>query len=75
MCNKCEIFHSKLFHLHHSYKLDKNLNDVFTGFCKEENHIKLCCGLCICKIKDEINGQHKDCDVCKIKDIKDEKIN
>ena len=84
MCNKCEIFHSKLFHLHHSYKLDKNLNDVFTGFCKEENHNEkleffckihnqLCCGLCLCKIKDKGKGQHKDCDVCIIEKIEEEK--
>ena len=68
------------------YNIDKDIEEIFTGFCKEENHIekleylckthnKLCCVACLCKIKDEIYGQHKDCDVCKIKDIKDEKKN
>ena len=42
-------------------------------FCK--NHNKLCCLSCIAKIKGEGIGQHKDCDVFFIKEIKDEKIN
>ena len=42
LCNKCNNFHSKLCENHHTFKLDKNLNEIFTGFCKEENHsIKL----------------------------------
>ena len=84
MCNKCEIFHSKLCHMHHSYKLDNNLNEIFTGFCKEKNHNEkleffckthnqLCCGLCLCKIRDKGKGQHKDCDVCIIEKIEEEK--
>jgi len=86
MCNKCTNYHKGFLENHILYNIDKDLEDIFTGFCKEENHInkleffckthnKLCCGLCICKIKDEIYGQHKDCDVCKIKDIKDGKQN
>jgi len=87
MCNKCINYHNNGFLKNHLlYDINKNLEDIFTGFCKEENHNikleylckthnKLCCGLCVCKIKDEIYGQHKDCDVCKIKDIKDEKKN
>ena len=87
MCNKCEKNHLELFkNLHHIYKLDKNINEIFTGFCKEEYHIdellyfckdhnKLCCAECITKIKDEVNGQHTNCDVCKIKDIEKEKRN
>ena len=84
MCNKCENIHSDLCQYHHSYKLDNNISEIFTGLCKEENHnieIKyfckthniLCCGACIAKIKGEGNGQHSDCKICFIKDIKDEK--
>ena len=82
MCNKCENLHSKLFENHHSFKIDANIKDIFTGFCKEEkhndkleyfckDHNKLCCGLCLCKIKGKGKGQHKDCDVCYIEDIKE----
>ena len=86
MCNKCEKSHSDLFNNHHQFKLDKDINDIFIGFCKEKDHIdkliyfcknhnKLCCASCITKIKDEINGQHTDCNVCIIKDIENEKKN
>ena len=86
MCNKCTNLHNGFLENHLLYNIDKGLEDIFTGFCKEENHNNkleylckthniLCCGACLCKIKDEINGQHKDCDVCKIKDIIDEKKN
>ena len=87
MCNKCENIHEKLFKkYHHCYKLDKDINEIFTGLCKEENHNepleyfckihnKLCCVSCICKIKGKGKGFHKDCDVYFIKDIKDEKKN
>ena len=86
MCNKCENLHSTLFKNHHSYKLDKDILEIFTGFCTEENHNnelkyfckthnKLCCGCCIAKIKGEGDGQHSDCNICLIKDIKEEKRN
>ena len=86
MCNKCEKIHSKLCKFHHWYNLDKDINEIFTGFCKEgnhsekleyfcKNHNKLCCVSCIAKIKGKEKGQHKDCDVCFIEDIKDEKKN
>ena len=42
-------------------------------FCR--NHNQLCCAGCIAKIKKEKNGMHKDCDVCIIEEIKDEKKN
>ena len=59
MCNKCENFHSSFFKNHHSYQLNRE-EEIFTGFCKEENHnIKLeyfcknhnqlCCCFCISK--------------------------
>ena len=86
MCNKCENFHSKLLENHQTFKIEKDIEDVFLGICKEENHqIKLeyfckshnqlCCAACIAKIKKNENGKHKDCDVCLIEDIKDEKKN
>ena len=84
MCNKCENYHSELFQEHHQYNCDKDIDLIFTGFCKEKNHLEkieffckthnqLCCASCITKIKVDDKGQHKDCDVCIIKDIKEEK--
>ena len=86
MCNKCESFHSKLCKHHHWFNLSKNISEIFTGFCTEGNHMgkleyfckdhnKLCCGLCITKIKGKEKGQHKDCNVCFIEEIKEEKKN
>ena len=86
MCNKCENFHSGLFKKHLTYNLDdKKNNDIFNGMCKEKNHTKLeffckthnqlCCSLCITKIKYKNQGKHKDCDICFIKKIKNEKKN
>ena len=86
MCNKCENKHSELFINHHFYKIDRNLDDIFTGFCKEKrhymsleyyckNHNKLVCPSCIVKIKGNGYGEHNDCDVCFIKKIKKEKKN
>ena len=86
MCNKCDNMHSKLFQNHSKVKSDKNMNEIYKLFCNENNHNeklefyckdhnKLCCGLCLCKIKDKGMGQHKDCDVCIIEEIKNEKMN
>ena len=86
MCNKCEGFDSILFKSHHSFNIDKGLNDTFTGFCNKENHYdkleffcknhnELCCSSCLCKLKGKGKGQHSDCDVCFIEDIKNEKAN
>ena len=41
--------------------------------CK--NHNVLCCGLCITKIVDNENGQHKDCEICPAEEILEEKMN
>ena len=82
MCDKCKNMHLILFQNHHSYNLDKKINEIFTGFCSEENHRdkleyfckthnKLCCSSCIAKIKRKDKGQHSDCDVCIIEDIKE----
>ena len=38
MCAKCKKNHSGLFINHHEFKLDENIKEIFTGFCKEENH-------------------------------------
>ena len=85
LCNKCVKIHSDFFDNHHLFNLDKNIKEIFTGFCKEETHVnlelkyyckihnQLCCVACLCKIKGKGNGQHKDCDVCIIENIKDEK--
>ena len=86
LCNKCKNLHSELFENHHLYNLDKDMNEIFTGYCKEKrhnitlryfckNHNIMCCAECISRIKDEGYGQHQDCDVCLIKDIKDIKKN
>ena len=84
MCNKCENHHSELFPTHHKYTLDKDIKSIFTGFCKEENHLEkleffckthnqLCCASCIIKIKTNGKGKHSNCDICILKDIKEEK--
>ena len=81
MCNKCLSFHSELLYEHHKYNLDYNI-EIFTGICKELNHKKeleyycknhnqLCCVGCISKIKGKGNGQHTDCNICFIEDIKE----
>ena len=86
LCNKCQSHHLEFYDNHHLYDIDKDINDMFNDICQLENHhIKfeyfckthniLCCSSCITKIKSELNGQHTDCDVCLIKDIKDEKKN
>ena len=86
MCNKCNKIHSDLCTNHLESIINDNINDLFTDVCKEEkyhtklsyfcrNHNKLCCIYCIAKIKGEGIGQHKDCDVCFIKEIKDAKKN
>ena len=88
MCNKCEKYHSELFKNHHQYKFekDKDIDEIFTGLCKEKNHPhelkyfckthnKLCCAECITKFKGKNHGQHTDCKICSIEDIQNEKMN
>ena len=86
MCNKCNDFHKALFKEHPSYNININMESIFTGFCKEvnhsnkliffcKNHNQLCCAACLSKIKNKEFGQHKDCNVCEIGEIKDEKKN
>ena len=84
MCKKCEIIHTSLCPNHLQFILDKNIKDSFTGLCKEKNHPnklnyfckthnQLCCAACISKIKDKENGQHSNCEIFTIENIKDEK--
>ena len=86
LCNKCENFHSQLYPGHLVANSDKDITDIFTGFCKEKEHFnklkyfckthnQLCCSACITKIKGEGDGQHTDCEVCIIEEIKQEKKN
>mgnify|MGYP006989009017 FL=1 len=51
----------------------ENHSDKLKYFCKTHN--VLCCVACISKIKDDENGQHKDCNICLIDEIKDTKKN
>ena len=84
LCDKCFKHHKVIFANHKICSINEINNETFTGLCKENNHNlkleyyckthnKLCCGLCICKIKGNGNGQHNECDICLIKDIKEEK--
>ena len=84
MCNICSNYHSELFENHNKDELDKEIKGLFTGLCEEENHKikyqffckdhnKLCCAACISKIKGKGNGQHTDCNVCFIEEVKEEK--
>ena len=86
MCNKCLNHHKELFENHQQYNIDKNNNDIFIDICKENRrerkleffckiHNELCCPLCIVKLNEKGYGQHKDCDVCSIENIKEEKKN
>ena len=86
LCNKCEAHHTKLFKKHQTLILGKETEIYFTGYCKEENHYdkleyfcknhnQLCCSACIVKIKGKGKGQHTDCNICFIEDIKDEMKN
>ena len=82
MCNKCTNYHNEIFEKHHLNKLNNENNEVFNGFCWEKNHNieleffcithnQLCCGACLCKIKNKGKGQYNECEVCNIEEIKD----
>ena len=69
ICKECENIHSKICMLHHTYDLNTDKNEIFTGICKEEHHSNklkyfckthntLCCVACISRIKDNENGKH-----------------
>ena len=87
MCNKCTKIHSSFISNHHQYNLDDGIKEIFTGYCKEESHKniqlkyyckshnQLICAACITKIEGDGDGQHKNCEVCSIQKIKEEKKN
>ena len=86
MCNKCINHHNGLFDNHYHYNLDKEIKEIFAGYCLEKkhpnkleyyckNHNQLCCAACLCKIEEKGDGKHKDCDAYTIEEIKDEKRN
>ena len=88
MCNKCYNHHSELFEKesHIIINIDKDTKYFFTGICNEEKHKNeleyfcqthniLCCASCLSVIKSKGNGNHKDCKVCNIEEIKEEKKN
>ena len=86
LCENCSIFHSELFEDHKIINLNIDKTKIFTGICKEKKHNDeleyfckdhniLCCAACISKIKSKGNGNHKDCQICNIEEIKDEKKN
>ena len=86
MCKKCNQFHSELFSNHLKYNLNEFKEDIFINLCREKNHSnkldyyckthnKLCCASCITKIRNRDNGQHRDCEVYDLEDIKEEKKN
>ena len=62
MCNKYANHHNGFLE-NYLYNIDKDLEDIFTTFCREENHNmkleysynKLCYGAFLYKIKDEIS--------------------
>ena len=84
MCNQCLFYHSKLFLNHHLIDLSGENVNIFDWFCKEENHSNkleyfckthniLCCLSCIGKEPNTENANHKNCEFCKIEEIKEEK--
>ena len=86
MCNKCSNYHKGLLESHHLYNAGEKIEDIFTGYCNEKGHPnkliyfckthnKLCCAACIAKINEKGDGQHKECKVCVIENIVEEKKN
>ena len=87
LCNKCSNIHTEYLETHQINNLSENNNEeIFNGLCQEsnhkenimfycKNHNKLCCPACLSKIKVNGYGQHFNCEVCLIKEIKEEKKN
>ena len=84
LCETCSTSHCDTNPKHNLFSVDKDLNLNFTGYCTEGNHPNkldyycfthnnLCCAACLCKIKDRGDGQHTECKVCHIDQIKGEK--
>ena len=86
LCNKCSMSHTEILNNHIIYNSDKDAKEIFTGIYKESNHKQelefyckahniLCCTACLSKIKGKGYGQHYNCNVCLIEEIKEEKKN
>jgi len=85
LCNKCLNSHLDLHENHKIFNIDKNIEEIFTGICHEPNHTlleffckthnKLCCSSCLSKLRGKESGQHFNCEVCLIEEIKEEKKN
>ena len=86
LCNKCSQTHSDWFQTHIVNDLNKKKDEIIPIYCQEKYHSNIleffckthnvfCCSACISKINDEKYGQHSDCDVCSIEEIKEEKKN
>ena len=86
MCKDCTDYHKGLFEKHTLLNINDNIPELFNCICKIKNHSQkleyfckthnqLCCAACITKIKNTINGQHTDCNICLIQEIKKEKKN
>ena len=84
LCETCSTSHYDTNPKHNLFSVDKDLHLNFTGFCNEGNHPNkldyycsthnnLCCAACLCKLKENGDGQHTECKVCYIGDIKEEK--
>ena len=80
-CNKCQNFHAEILEDHKIIILNEK-NEIFIDKCKAhndklelycKNHNVLCCVRCTSKFKEKGYGQHFDCDISLIEDIKDEK--
>ena len=85
ICNKCFNYHKGLLENHHTFNLD-NKDESFIDICQEKNHSnklefycrnhnKLCCVACIANIEVNGYGKHKDCKICTLENIKEEKKN
>ena len=83
LCETCSTSHFDANPNHNLFSVDKDLRLNFTGYCSEghpnkleyycSTHTNLCCAACLCKINDKGDGQHTECNVCYIGEIKDEK--
>ena len=84
LCNKCSKIHSEWFQTHVVQNLNKEKEEIFNNYCQEKCHSNileffckthnvLCCSSCISKINNEKYGQHLNCDVCSIEEIKEDK--
>ena len=86
ICKKCENMHSIIFPSHEVYNITQDINQIFTGICKEKNHSNilkyfcqshniLCCVECITPIIEKDYGKHNNCNIFLLDDIKMEKKN